>query len=73
MKRALDCLNGPRRLTIQKATITVKVLIRGTDGLNPGDFTCGAQKPARQVMVIHDSKPDAQLGTIGNVQTYELR
>ena len=51
----------------------MKVLVRGTEGLNPADFTCGVQKPARQVMVIHDSKPDAQLGTIGNVTTYELR
>ena len=70
---AVDCLNGQRRLTIQNAKSTVKVLIRGTDGLNPEDFTCGAQKPARQVMVVHDSKPDAKLGTIGNVTTYELR
>jgi hypothetical protein len=69
----VDCLNGPRRLTIQKSNAAVKVLVRGTDGLNPADFTCGAQKPARQVMVIHDSKPDAQMGTVGNVTTYELR
>jgi hypothetical protein len=69
----VDCLNGPRRLTIQKSNATVKVLVRGTDGLNPADFTCGAQKPARQVMVVHDSKPDAQMGTVGNVTTYELR
>jgi hypothetical protein len=41
--------------------------------LNASDFICGAQKPAHQVMVIHDSKPDAKLGTIGNVNTYELR
>ena len=70
----VDCLNGPRRLTIQKgASATVKVLVRSTEGLNAADFTCGAQKPARQVMVIHDAKPDATLGTIGNVHTYELR
>jgi len=69
----VECLNGPRRLTIQKAAGTVKVLIRGTEGLKPTDFACGAQKPPRQVMVTHDSKADAQLGTIGNVQTYELR
>ncbi len=69
----VECLNGPRRLTIQNAKSTVKVLVRGTEGLNPADFTCGVQKPARQVMVTHDSKPDAKLGTIGNVQTYELR
>ncbi|MBZ5676678.1 MAG: hypothetical protein LAP61_20760 [Acidobacteriia bacterium] len=69
----VECLNGPRRLTIQNAKSTVKVLVRGTEGLNPADFTCGAQKPARQVMVVHDAKPDAQMGTIGNVTTYELR
>ena len=70
---SVDCLNGQRRLTIQNAKSAVKVLIRGTDGLNPADFACGAQKPARQVMVVHDAKPDAKLGTIGNVTTYELR
>ena len=70
----VECLkDGPRRLTIQNTKSTVKLLVRGTDGLNPADFTCGMQKPARQVMVIHDSKPDAKLGTIGNVTTYELR
>jgi len=69
----VECLNGPRRLTIQNAKSTVKVLMRGTAGLNPADFTCGVQKPARQVMVVHDAKPDAKLGTIGNVTTYELR
>ena len=70
----VDCLQGgQRRLTIRKAKETIKVLVRSTEGLNPADFTCGAQKPARQVFVIHDSKPDAQLGTIGNVKTYELR
>jgi len=70
----VDCLNGQRRLTIQKnATATVKVLVRSTDGLKATDFACGAQKPPHQVMVIHDAKPDATLGTIGNVHTYELR
>ena len=69
----VDCLNGPRRLTIQSSASTIKVLIRGTDGLKATDFTCGVQKPQRQVMVIHDAKPDAKLGTVGNVTTYELR
>jgi hypothetical protein len=70
----VDCLNGPRRLTIQKnARDTVKVLVRSTDGLKATDFACGAQKPPHQVMVIHDAKPDPTLGTIGNVHTYELR
>jgi hypothetical protein len=71
----VDCLSGgPRRVTIQRGNgATVKLLVRGTEGLNPADFTCGPQKPARQVYVIHDAKPDAQLGTSGNIQTYELR
>jgi len=69
---ALKGSNGPRRLTIRNAKSTVKVLVRGSEGLNPADFTCGAQKPARQVMVIHDAKPDAKMGTVGNVMTYEL-
>jgi hypothetical protein len=74
----VDCLkDGARRLTIQKSSgksgEMTKLLVRSTQGLNPADFTCGAQKPARQVFVIHDSKPDAQLGTTGNVRTYELR
>jgi hypothetical protein len=70
----VDCLNGPRRLTIEKSGgATVRVVVRSTEGLNPADFTCGAQKPARRIFVTHDSKSDKQMGTVGNVQTYELR
>jgi len=70
----VDCgSNGSRRLTIQNAKSTVKVLVRGSVGLKVGDFTCGAQKPPRPVMVIHDGKPDTQMGSVGNVVTYELR
>jgi hypothetical protein len=70
----VDCLNGPRRLIIQKSgNVTVKVLVRSTEGLKATDFTCGVQKPPHQIFVIHDAKSDVQLGTVGNVQTYELR
>ena len=41
--------------------------------LESGGFHLRRAEAARQVMVVHDSKPDAQLGTIGNVTTYELR
>ena len=68
----VDCLNGVRRLTIQKSGGTVK-LLAGTEGLNSSDFACGPQKPPRQISLTHDAKPNAQLGTAGTVKTYELR
>ena len=68
----VDCLNGVRRLTIQKSSWTVKLLV-GTEGLNASVFACGPQKPPRSFSVTHDAKPNAQLGTAGTVKTYELR
>ena len=72
----VDCLNGgPLRLTIQTATGTpVRLLIRdpkhltvhGT-GSNEAQFACGAQKPARKVEVVHNSKADAKFGTVGDI------
>jgi hypothetical protein len=40
-----------------------------TVAANSGDaeFPCGAQKPARQVEVQHNAKPDAKLGTAGDI------
>jgi len=68
----VDCLNGARRLTIQKSGTSVK-LLAGVEGLNTSDFACGPQKPPRQISVTYDPKPDTQMGTAGTVKTYELR
>jgi hypothetical protein len=70
----VDCLNGPRRLTIQTPSGAIlKLAVQSTEGLKTTDFACGVQKPVRQISGGHDSKPDAALGTSGNVKIYELR
>jgi hypothetical protein len=78
----VDCLNGPLRLTIQKdgASKTdglVRVLIRDpgklvVEGAKEAAFGCGAQRPVRKVRLQEDGKPDAKLGTAGDVAVIEF-
>jgi hypothetical protein len=70
----IDCLNGPLRLTIQPDTgAAVRLLIRNpkqlTVAADSGEavFGCGVQKPARKIEVQHNAKPDAKLGTAGDI------
>jgi len=70
----VDCLNGPLRLTIQPDTgAPARLLIRDpkqlTVAADSGEavFGCGAQKPARKIEVQHNAKPDAKLGTAGDI------
>jgi hypothetical protein len=72
----VDCLNGPLRLIIQKTGGgSAALLIRDPKtflGNNPRAYICGAQRPARKVKVLHDDKPDAKLGTAGEIQFIEF-
>jgi len=72
----IDCLSGPLRLTIQKTGGgSAALLIRDPKTfLNAGAraYTCGAQRPARKIKVLHDDKPDAKLGTAGEIQFIEF-
>ena len=70
----VDCLNGLLRLTIQPETgAAVRLLIRNpkelTVAADSGEavFGCGVQKPARKIEVQHNAKPDAKLGTAGDI------
>jgi len=70
----VDCLNGPLRLTIQPgAGAAVRLLIRTPKQLTVAAdfeeavFACGVQKPARQIEVQHNAKPDPKLGTAGEI------
>ena len=68
----VDCLNGPLRLTVVSKGATAKVLIRDLNqltvqGAAEARFACGIQKPARKIKLVHNSKPDAKLGTAGDV------
>jgi hypothetical protein len=71
----VECLNGPLRLTIQKtgggsAVLLIrdpKTLLGKADG-----YTCGPQRPARKIKVLHDDMPDAKLGTAGDIQFIEF-
>ncbi len=74
----IDCLNGPLRLTVKPDSgAAVQLLIRDRDnltlkGANEATFGCGVQKPARKVNLVHNGKPDAKLGTTGDVSMLEF-
>ena len=41
-------------------------------GSGVAEFACGVQRPARKIQVVHDAKPDAKLGTAGDVRVVEF-
>jgi len=76
---SVDCLNGNAlRLTVQPATgAAVRLMIPDSHnlavkGASEVRFLCGVQKTPKAINLVHDGKPDAQQGTIGNVRTVEL-
>ncbi len=74
----IDCLKGPLRLTVKPDSgAAVQLLIRDRDnltlkGTNEAVFGCGVQKPARKINLVHNGKPDATLGTSGDVSMLEF-
>ncbi len=75
----IDCLRSTARLIIQqedgKLTRLVirdpsKVVVLGGGRL---EMVCGAQKQPRAVVIEYFPKPDAALGTVGEVATIEYR
>jgi hypothetical protein len=78
MLTKVDCLTGPLRLTIQKSGGgTAVLLIRDPQklsvrGASEATFGCGVQRPPRKIQVVHDAKPDAKLGTAGDIKVVEF-
>ncbi|HSW49431.1 MAG TPA: hypothetical protein VLH09_04615, partial [Bryobacteraceae bacterium] len=75
--RQVDCLGKQARLVIEMADRKVTRLIVRDPGqifIAGGEksLTCGPQKPARRVMVEYFAKPDAKLGTAGEVAVIEF-
>ncbi len=74
----VDCLNGPMRLTIQiDGGGTIKLMVRDPKHLTvpidgKSDFSCGVQKPVRNIRVIFAVKADAKLDTVGDVAIVEF-
>ena len=74
----VDCLSGPLRLTVQKdGGALVKVAVRdlkklSVNGAKEATFGCGITKPARKIRLTYQSKPDAKLGTLGDVVMVEF-
>jgi hypothetical protein len=74
----IDCLKGPLRLTVKPDSgAAVQLLIRDRDnltlkGTNEAVFGCGVQKPARKINLVHNGKPDATLGTAGDISMLEF-
>ena len=75
----VDCQKGGAiRLTIQPATgPATKLMIPdpqklAVKGAAEARFTCGVQRPAKPINLVHDGMADAQQGTAGNVRMVEL-
>jgi hypothetical protein len=74
----VECLNGPLRLTIQKdGGAAVKIAVRDlkkltVNGASEAKFGCGVAKPARKIRLTYEAKPDAKLGTLGDVLVVEF-
>lgn len=75
----VDCLNGGLlRLTVQKqGGAPVRVVIRDLNnltvhGASEAKFVCGVTRPARAVRLTYSAKPDAKLGTLGDVLVVEF-
>ncbi|HEV1284522.1 MAG TPA: hypothetical protein VNU44_04400 [Bryobacteraceae bacterium] len=74
----VDCLNGVLRLTIQKdGGALVKVAVRDlnkltVNGATEAKFGCGVAKPVRKIRLTYEKKPDAKLGTLGDVLVVEF-
>jgi hypothetical protein len=74
----VECLNGPLRLTIQRdGGALVKSVVRDlkkltVNGANEAKFGCGVSKPARRIRLTYEAKPDAKLGTLGDVLVVEF-
>jgi hypothetical protein len=75
--RQVDCLGKQARLVIEGDDRKVtRLLIRDPSQIfiNGGEksFGCGPQKPARRIVAEYFAKPDAKLGTAGEVAVIEF-
>jgi hypothetical protein len=75
----VDCLAGPARLVIQAAPgKSTQVLVRDAKQIvvrspNGADsFGCGAQRPARKVVVHYNKRLDTKYGTAGDAALIEF-
>ena len=74
----VECLAESLRLTVQPASgAPVKLLVRDPNrlavkGSSQAQFACGVQKPAKKINLVHDGKPDAKLGTAGDILSVEF-
>jgi hypothetical protein len=76
--RQVDCLGQQARLVIEAdGRKVMRLLVRDPSqitvaGGGEKSFGCGVQKPARRVVVEYFAKPDAKLGTAGEVAVIEF-
>lgn len=74
----VDCLGKQARLVIQTGEgKTVRLLVADPTqisilGAGQKEFGCGPQKPPRNIRVEYFTKPDAKLGTAGEVAVLEF-
>jgi len=56
---------------------SIKVMVRDlnkltVEGATEAKFGCGIAKPARKIRLAYEAKPDAKLGTLGDVLVVEF-
>lgn len=74
----VDCMGKLARLVVRTMEgKTVRLLVRDPNqiavvGAGEKTFGCGPQKPARNVRIEYFTKPDAKLGTTGEVAVLEF-
>jgi hypothetical protein len=49
-----------------------KLTVNGVDGVPEAKFGCGVAKPARKIRLTYEARPDAKLGTLGDVLVVEF-
>ena len=75
--RQVDCLGGQARLVIEGDDRKItRLLLRDPSQVfitgGEKSFGCGPQNPARRIAAEYFAKPDAKLGTVGEVATIEF-
>ncbi len=73
----VECIGDSMRFSVQETGSTLlRLAVEDPKQLSVREgtarFDCGIQKPARRIGLVHDGKPNAKLGTVGNVKVVEF-
>ncbi len=72
----VDCAGASPVLVIETGGTRVRVSVKRASGISVqggGKFACGVQGAVRPVVAGHDAKPDAALGSAGDLRSIEYK